>query len=145
MNTARSDAPVLVVIGTRPEAVKLAPVVAALRARGGDVTVCRTGQHRELLDDTLAVFGVVPEHTLDAMVEGQSLLALQSRLFAGFDTLLRNVQPRMIVVQGDTASVAVAAWAGFLSRIDVAHVEADFARVIAIIRSLRRSTGASLG
>ncbi len=117
--------PILVVIGTRPEAVKLAPVVAALRRRGGrDVVICHTGQHQELLDDTLTVFGIEPDHWLDAMVAGQSLLELQARLFSGFDRLFREVNPGTIVVQGDTASVAVASWAGFLARIEVAHVEA---------------------
>ena len=115
----------LVVIGTRPEAVKLAPVIATLRRRGaGRVLVCHTGQHRELLDDTLTTFGIEPDFWLDAMVSGQSLLELQSRLFAGFERILTAVRPDTVLVQGDTASVAVASWAAFLSRIEVAHVEA---------------------
>ncbi len=105
--------------------MKLAPVVATLRRRGADqVLVCHTGQHRELLDDTLSTFGIEPDFSLGAMIPGQSLLALQSRLFAGFERIFADVRPDTVVVQGDTASVAVASWAAFLSRIEVAHVEA---------------------
>lgn len=117
--------PILIVIGTRPEAVKLAPVVLALRRRGGrDVLVCCSGQHRELLHGALASFGIDPDISLDVMVPGQSLAALHARLFAAFGEMLARVQPATVVIQGDTATVAIAAWAAFLARIEVVHVEA---------------------
>ena len=122
----RKDAgPILVVIGTRPEAVKLAPVVLALRRRGGrQVVVCCSGQHRELVHGALDSFGIVPDLSLDTMVAGQSLAALHARLFAAFGEMLEQQQPATVVVQGDTATVAIAAWAAFLARIEVVHVEA---------------------
>ncbi len=117
--------PILVMIGTRPEAIKLAPVVLALRQRGSrEVIVCRSGQHRDLLDGALDSFGLRTDIGLDVMVAGQSLAQLHARLFSGFGALLDDVKPATVVVQGDTATVVVAAWAAFLARIEVAHVEA---------------------
>ncbi|MEO7200674.1 MAG: UDP-N-acetylglucosamine 2-epimerase, partial [Dokdonella sp.] len=117
--------PILVMIGTRPEAIKLAPVVLALRQRGSrEVIVCRSGQHRDLLDGALDSFGLRTDIGLDVMVAGQSLAQLHARLFSGFGALLDEVKPATVVVQGDTATVVVAAWAAFLARIEVAHVEA---------------------
>ncbi len=116
---------ILVVVGTRPEAIKLAPVILALRRRGGrEVVVCCSGQHRELLHGALASFGIEPDLVLDTMVAGQSLAALHARLFAAFGEMLARVQPATVVIQGDTATVAIAAWAAFLARIEVVHVEA---------------------
>lgn len=124
-NMGKDTGPVMVVIGTRPEAVKLAPVVLALRRRGGRrVVVCCSGQHRELVHGALDSFGIVPDLSLDTMVAGQSLAALHARLFDAFGETLARVQPTTVVIQGDTATVAIAAWAAFLARIEVAHVEA---------------------
>lgn len=123
--TVTRNGPILVVIGTRPEAVKLAPLVLALRRRGGrQVRVCCSGQHRELVHGALAAFGVVPDVSLDTMVPGQSLAALHARLFAAFGEMLARERPDSVVIQGDTATVAIAAWAAFLARIEVVHVEA---------------------
>lgn len=117
--------PIMVVIGTRPEAIKLSPVILALRRRGGRrVVVCCSGQHRELVHGALDSFGIVPDLGLDTMVAGQSLAALHAKLFAAFGEILARVQPTTVVIQGDTATVAIAAWAAFLARIEVAHVEA---------------------
>ena len=117
--------PIMVVIGTRPEAIKLSPVILALRRRGGRrVVVCCSGQHRELVHGALDSFGIAPDLSLDTMVAGQSLAALHARLFAAFGETLARVQPTTVVIQGDTATVAIAAWAAFLARIEVAHVEA---------------------
>lgn len=122
---ASSVGPIVVVVGTRPEAVKLAPVILALRAQHArEVIVCSSGQHSDLLDDALGAFGIAPDVALDTMTAGQSLLELQSRLFAAFHGLFQRVTPGMLVLQGDTSTVATASWAGFLKRIPVAHVEA---------------------
>ncbi|MEO5825503.1 MAG: UDP-N-acetylglucosamine 2-epimerase (non-hydrolyzing) [Gemmatimonadales bacterium] len=117
--------PILVVIGTRPEAVKLAPVIQELRARNTrEVVVCHSGQHLGLFNDAISAFGIVADETLEVMIEGQGLAELHGRLFHALGGLFDRVRPGTIVVQGDTATVAVASWAAFLGRIEVAHVEA---------------------
>ena len=122
---SRREGPILVVIGTRPEAIKLAPVIIALRNRASrDIVICHSGQHRDLFDDAMRSFGLKADVSTDTMVDGQSLPALHGRLFNAFDHILRSTKPGTLVVQGDTATVAVAAWAAFLSNIEVAHVEA---------------------
>jgi UDP-N-acetylglucosamine 2-epimerase (non-hydrolysing) len=97
---------VLVVFGTRPEAIKMAPVVAALRAREGGVrtTVCVTGQHREMLDQVLSLFGIVPEVDLELMRSGQSLAELTSAVVVAMDRVLQDRQPDVVLVHGDTTT-----------------------------------------
>lgn len=113
------------VFGTRPEAIKLAPVIRAveadpeLRSR-----VIVTAQHRELLDQTLAPFGIVPDVDLDLMRPGQTLSGLSSGVLEGMDRILATEQPDMVLVQGDTTTVFIAALAAFYRRIPVGHVEA---------------------
>ncbi len=116
----------LVVLGTRPEAIKLAPVIVRLRGRPelGRCLVCSTGQHREMLDQTLKTFGIVPDMDLDVMLSGQSLAALAARLFWKIDAVLESEEPSWVLVQGDTLSAMVAAVVAFYRRIKVAHVEA---------------------
>jgi UDP-N-acetylglucosamine 2-epimerase (hydrolysing) len=117
---------VLVVFGTRPEAVKMAPVVAALRARD-DVfrtTVCVTAQHREMLDQVLSIFGIVPDVDLDLMRSGQSLAEVTSRVLAAVDAVLEERRPDAVLVHGDTTTTLSAALAAFYRRIPVGHVEA---------------------
>ncbi|MCA8941798.1 MAG: UDP-N-acetylglucosamine 2-epimerase (non-hydrolyzing) [Planctomycetes bacterium] len=116
---------ILVVIGTRPEAIKLAPVVHELRARTGvEVRVLATGQHRELLDGTLAFFGIEPDIDLDVMQAGQTLATLTSRLTAAIDEVLAVEKPDWVVAQGDTTTVFVAALGSHYRGIGFAHVEA---------------------
>lgn len=116
---------ILVVIGTRPEAVKLAPVVRALRAaEWAECRVLATAQHRELLDRTLAFFGVVPDRDLDLMRPAQSLVDLTSRSVAAIDPVLAEERPDLVVVEGDTTTVFAAALGAFYRGISVAHVEA---------------------
>lgn len=116
---------VLIIMGTRPEAIKLAPLVLRLRAAHGlRPVVCSTGQHRELLDDVLSDFGIAAEITLQAMSPGQSLNRLTSRLFAALDEALETTRPACVLVQGDTASAVVGAVAAFHRGIPVGHVEA---------------------
>lgn len=117
---------VLVVFGTRPEAIKLAPVIAALRDRPDAFTVrtCATAQHREMLDQALAVFGLVPDIDLDLMQPGQTLSALAARVLAAMDDVLAAEQPDWALVQGDTTTVMMAALAAQHRQVRVGHVEA---------------------
>lgn len=115
----------LVVFGTRPEAIKLFPVIRALQAEPGlDTSVCVTGQHRALLDPVLGLAGIRPDIDLDVMTPGQSLDALTGRLLAGIGTVLDAAPPACVIVQGDTASAKCAALAAYYRRLPVAHVEA---------------------
>jgi UDP-N-acetylglucosamine 2-epimerase (non-hydrolysing) len=116
----------LVVVGTRPEAIKLAPVVMALRRRtaADDLTLCSTGQHREMLAAALAVFSLKPDVDLDVMKPNQSLSGLTAELFRGLDGVVREIQPDWIISQGDTTTAMVASMVGFYRRVKVGHVEA---------------------
>lgn len=116
---------ILVVMGTRPEAIKLAPVVAALRRRKSLRTcVCATAQHRELLDQVLRLFALKPDFDLDLMRPGQSPDAVAKRVLASLGPLLARLKPDMVVVQGDTTTAAAAALCAFERGVPVAHVEA---------------------
>ncbi len=116
---------ILVVMGTRPEAIKLAPVVAALRRRKGLKTyVCATAQHRELLDQVLTLFALKPDFDLDLMRPGQSPDAVARRVLKTLGPLLDRLKPGMVVVQGDTTTAAAAALCACERGIPVAHVEA---------------------
>jgi UDP-N-acetylglucosamine 2-epimerase (non-hydrolysing) len=118
-------ASILVVFGTRPEAIKLFPVIAALRAEPGlAVRICVTGQHRAMLDAVLGLAGLVPDHDLDLMREGQSLDELSAALLAGLGRVMDREQPARVLVQGDTASAMCAALAAYYRQIPVDHVEA---------------------
>lgn len=122
MSTRR---PVLVIFGTRPEAIKLAPVVAAL-ATAPTLTarLCVTGQHREMLDQMLALFDIEPHHDLAVMRAEQDLFDLSARTVAGLRPVLDAEQPAAVLVQGDTTTSMAAALAAFYRRIPVGHVEA---------------------
>lgn len=116
---------VAVVLGTRPEAIKLFPVIAALRAQADmRVTVIATAQHREMLDQVLAMADIVPDHDLGVMRPGQSLDALTARLIEGIGKVLDAERPDRIIVQGDTATAMCGALAAYYRQIPVAHVEA---------------------
>jgi UDP-N-acetylglucosamine 2-epimerase (non-hydrolysing) len=116
---------VTVVFGTRPEAIKLAPVVLALaRERGMSSRVCVTGQHRKMLDQVLRVFEIRPDVDLNVMRRNQSLATLTSRLVESLDLEFRAHRPDLVVVQGDTSTTLCGALAAFYRRIPVAHVEA---------------------
>lgn len=116
---------VLVVFGTRPEAIKLFPVVSALKANAAfDTTVCVTAQHRGMLDQVLEIAGIVPDIDLDLMEPGQSLDRLTARLLTGLGEVMDRVRPSRVIVQGDTATAMVGALAAYYRRVPVAHVEA---------------------
>ncbi len=116
---------VLFVFGTRPEAIKMAPLVRAMKDRGRfAVKVCVTAQHREMLDQVLAFFRIVPDHDLNLMKQGQTLFDITSQSLAGLAPVLEAERPDLIMVQGDTTSAFVGALAGFYAQVPVAHVEA---------------------
>ena len=116
---------VLCVVGTRPEAIKLAPVILELRKRPGiGCSVCVTGQHRELADDVLELFAIRPDHDLDLMTEDQSMSSVAAGVLAGVDALLRKLEPDWVVVQGDTTTTMAGALAAFHAGVPIAHVEA---------------------
>lgn len=116
---------ILILIGTRPEAIKMAPVVLQLReSRILRPVVCSTGQHREMLGAALADFGITPDFELAVMTPGQTLNGLSGRLFLGMENMLHELQPACILVQGDTTSAMVGAISGFYQRVPVGHVEA---------------------
>lgn len=115
---------IMVVAGTRPEAIKLAPVINELKRRSADVRVCVTGQHREMLDQVLELFEIEPDLDLDVMTEGQTLERLTSITTTKLASAYQQVQPDIVVMQGDTTTVMTAAMTAFYAGIDVAHVEA---------------------
>ena len=116
---------VCVIFGTRPEAIKLCPVVLALKRNPAfDCRVCVTGQHREMLQQVLDVFGVVPDEDLALMQPNQALGGLTSRAIAAIDNYLAKEKPDIVMVQGDTTTVLAGALAAFYHHIPVAHVEA---------------------
>ena len=116
---------VAVLFGTRPEAIKMAPVVRQLRAVPDlTVEVVLTAQHRELLDQVLAIFGLTGNHDLDVMRPRQTLAELSSRLLTGIDAWLAAAKPDLLLVQGDTTSVCIGALAAFYRGVPVGHVEA---------------------
>ncbi len=119
---------VLAILGTRPEAVKLAPVLRELKSRPNfQVRLCVTAQHRQMLDQALAAFSLQPDYDLDVMREGQDLFGLAARCLEALGHLFRNEQtwrPDWVIVQGDTTSTVAGALAAFYSGIPTAHVEA---------------------
>ena len=116
---------ILSIFGTRPEAIKMAPLVAALEAEPGVTSiVCVTGQHRAMLDQVLGLFGIRPEHDLDVMVPNQTLNGLSARVLGLLDSLLGTVKPDRVLVHGDTTTAMAASLAAFHRRIPVGHVEA---------------------
>jgi UDP-N-acetylglucosamine 2-epimerase (non-hydrolysing) len=116
---------VLLAFGTRPEAIKLAPVVEALRAdRRFSPILAATAQHRGLLDQALGLFGLVPDYDLDLMRPGQDLTHVTTAVLEGLKPILEEAQPDLVVVQGDTTTTFAGALAAFYARIPVAHVEA---------------------
>lgn len=117
---------ILLVFGTRPEAIKMAPLVNKFKEYTSDfqTIVCVTGQHRQMLDSVLRLFDIVPDYDLDIMKPGQDLYDITSRVILGMRDVLRESQPDIVFVHGDTTTSMAAAMAAFYSQIPVAHVEA---------------------
>jgi UDP-N-acetylglucosamine 2-epimerase (non-hydrolysing) len=105
---------VLAVFGTRPEAIKMAPVVKALQQSAtSKVVICVTAQHREMLDQVLALFDIVPDFDLNIMSPGQDLFDITSRVLLGMRDVIRQVKPDVVLVHGDTTTCFTAALAAF--------------------------------
>jgi UDP-N-acetylglucosamine 2-epimerase (non-hydrolysing) len=117
---------ILLVFGTRPEAIKLGPLALHLRSEPSvfDVKICVTAQHREMLDQVLEVFRIVPDCDLDLMLPKQTLFQSTSRILAGLERVLEEIRPDMVIVQGDTTTTFCGALAAFYKDIACGHVEA---------------------
>lgn len=114
----------LFILGTRPEMIKVAPLILEARRQGAEAILVNSGQHADLLTPLFDLFGVYPEHDLQAMVAGQSLNKLLSRVIDRLDPILEAVQPDYVLVQGDTATALGGAQAAFHRKIPVGHIEA---------------------
>ena len=117
---------ILLVFGTRPEAIKMAPLVKKLQAEPEEfqTVVCVTGQHREMLDQVLRLFDITPDYDLNIMKPNQDLYDITSRILLGMRDVLKEVQPDIVLVHGDTTTSMAAALAAFYQQIPVGHVEA---------------------
>jgi UDP-N-acetylglucosamine 2-epimerase (non-hydrolysing) len=116
---------ILSIFGTRPEVIKMAPVVRVLE-QNEDIhsIVCVTAQHREMLDQVLHMFGIVPDYDLDIMKERQTITDITLRALEGLEKVIRNVRPDMVLVHGDTTTTFAGALAAFYNRVKIGHVEA---------------------
>lgn len=117
----------LFIFGTRPEAIKILPIVVHARnnySEEFDIKVCVTGQHRQMLDQVLKIFGVSPDYDLDIMAQGQDLYDVTSKVLMGLRAILQTEKPDCVLVHGDTTTTLAASLAAYYQKIDVAHVEA---------------------
>ena len=116
----------MLVFGTRPEAIKMAPLVKKIQKYSSDfkTIVCVTGQHREMLDQVLKIFDIKPDYDLDIMKQGQDLYDITARVLLGMRDVLNEVKPDVVLVHGDTTTSMVASLAAFYQQIAVGHVEA---------------------
>lgn len=116
---------IMLVFGTRPEAIKMCPLINELKTRNEiETVVCVTGQHRQMLDQVLEVFGVVPDYDLSIMKDKQTLFDITTNILNGIGTVLDEVRPSVVLVHGDTSTTFVTALACFYLKIPVGHVEA---------------------
>lgn len=117
---------ILVIVGTRPEAIKLAPIILCLREcpEKYNLVICSTGQHKEMLGQAFADFNIEPDIDLGIMTSNQGLAQITSTLFGKIDDVIKNTSPEWVLVQGDTTTVMVASLCAFYRRVKVGHVEA---------------------
>lgn len=117
---------ILLAFGTRPEAIKMAPLVKEFQKRSAqfETIVCVTGQHREMLDQVLAIFDIKPDYDLDIMKQGQDLYDVTARVLTGMRDVLKEIKPDMVLVHGDTTTSMAVALAAFYQQIPIGHVEA---------------------
>ena len=116
---------ILSVFGTRPEAVKMAPIVKLLAQTAGiESRVCVTAQHRQMLDQVLSLFEIKPDYDLDLMRDDQSLAQLSAAIFTNLDPVLEDFKPDWVLAQGDTTTVAITSLLAYYRRIKFGHVEA---------------------
>lgn len=116
----------MLVFGTRPEAIKMAPLVKELQKHSDkfETIVCVTGQHRQMLDQVLEIFNIKPDYDLNIMKQGQDLYDVTARVLIGMRDVLKEVRPDVVLVHGDTTTSTAAALAAFYQQIPVGHVEA---------------------
>lgn len=117
---------ILLVFGTRPEAIKMAPLITTLKKYDNffDLKICVTGQHREMLDQVLNVFDIIPDFDLEIMKQNQNLTELTSTLILKISNLLNDVKPDILLVHGDTTTAMTASIAGYYNSVDLGHIEA---------------------
>lgn len=116
---------VMTIFGTRPEAIKMAPLVKELKKRKEiECIVCVTAQHRQMLDQVLKTFEIVPDYDLDIMKQGQTLSDITARVLAGLENVIQEVKPNIILVHGDTTTTFAGALAAYYNQVDIGHVEA---------------------
>src|SRR5260370_11087245 len=117
---------ILSVFGTRPEGIKMAPVIMELAKRSDQVEslVCVTGQHREMLDQVLRLFAIRPDFDLQLMKDKQDLASLTARAITSISRVLRGIKPDIVLVQGDTTTALAGALAAFYNRLPACHLEA---------------------
>ncbi|NBX69349.1 MAG: UDP-N-acetylglucosamine 2-epimerase (non-hydrolyzing) [Proteobacteria bacterium] len=117
---------ILLIFGTRPEAIKMAPVFSALKDRSDlfDVKICVTGQHREMLDQVMSLFGMKADYDLNIMTQGQDVTDITSKVLVSLRDVFRSEKPSRVLVHGDTTTTLAASLAAFYSKVPVAHVEA---------------------
>ena len=116
---------VMTIFGTRPEAIKMAPIVKELKSRKEvECIVCVTAQHRQMLDQVLHVFDIKPDYDLDIMKQGQTLSDITSRVLVGLEEVIKKERPNIILVHGDTTTTLAGAMAAFYNQVKIGHVEA---------------------
>lgn len=115
---------VLVVFGTRPEAIKMAPIVHELKNRNIDMRVCVTAQHRSMLDSVLNIFKIKPDYDLNIFKDGQTLTEITTKSITGLEDVIKDYRPDVLLIQGDTTTVFSGALAAFYQNVKVGHVEA---------------------
>lgn len=117
---------ILLIFGTRPEAIKMAPVFAAFKERPNlfDVKICVTGQHREMLDQVMSLFGMKADYDLNIMTQGQDITDITSKVLVSLREVFKKEDPRRVLVHGDTTTTLAASLAAFYAKVPIAHVEA---------------------
>ena len=117
---------IMVVIGTRPEAIKLAPVIKELERHPEEFEMVpvTTAQHRQMLDQVLKLFKIIPSYDLDIMEDNQTLSSITARIIEKFNPIVRKEKPDWILIQGDTTTTLIAALIGFYYKIRIGHIEA---------------------
>ena len=116
---------VMTIFGTRPEAIKMAPLVKELKSRKEiECIVCVTAQHRQMLDQVLEVFNIKPDYDLNIMSQGQTLSDITSKALKGLEEIIRTVKPNIVLVHGDTTTTFAGALAAYYNQVDIGHVEA---------------------
>ena len=130
---------VLIIFGTRPETIKMAPVIAEFRKRPRwEVKVCFSGQHREMAEQVFPVFGIQPDFDLAVMKKGQSLFDVTTAILRGMEQIFKTYLPDIVLVQGDTTTVLAASLAAFFRKVSVGQLKPDCVRAAVILLIRKR-------